>query len=68
MLCLQDSADAKQFKLGECSLQFENVTFGYTAATPVLKNVNFKIEGGKTLALVGPTGSGKSTALRLIFR
>ena len=66
--CVQDSPDAKQFKLGDCSLQFDNVSFGYSAASPVLKNVNFKIEGGKTLALVGSTGSGKSTALRLIFR
>lgn len=64
----QDAPDAKQFKLGDCSLQFQNVSFGYTPATLVLKNASFKIEGGKTVALVGPTGSGKSTALRLIFR
>lgn len=35
---------------------------------PVLKDVSFRLEGGQTLALVGATGSGKSTALRLLFR
>lgn len=44
---------------GEVS--FREVTFGYNSAHPILKGVSFSVPGGKTLALVGPTGSGKST-------
>lgn len=66
---LQDLPDAKEFVCSSnCTLEFENVSFGYSPEAPVLRGVSFKLEGGKTLALVGATGSGKSTALRLIFR
>ena len=54
--------------VGDCSLEFDHVSFGYSPDAPVLRDVSFKLDGGKTLALVGATGSGKSTALRLIFR
>jgi ABC-type multidrug transport system fused ATPase/permease subunit len=66
--CQQDEEGAKEFKLGDCALEFDDVSFSYSPTAPVLRNVSFKLEGGKTLALVGPTGSGKSTALRLLFR
>jgi ABC-type multidrug transport system fused ATPase/permease subunit len=49
-------------------LEFHGVSFEYSPGTVVLSNLNFRAEGGKTLALVGETGSGKSTILRLIFR
>ncbi len=42
-------------------MSFENVVFGYSPTNPILKGVSFTIGGGKTLALVGATGSGKST-------
>jgi ATP-binding cassette, subfamily B, multidrug efflux pump len=50
------------------TIQFNNVSFGYTAETEVLKNITFDIEAGKTLALVGSTGSGKTTIISLLNR
>lgn len=47
---------------------FENVTFGYAPERPVLHDVTFKIPAGKTFALVGATGSGKSSTLSLLAR
>jgi ATP-binding cassette, subfamily B, bacterial len=49
-------------------VEFENVTFGYDAARPVLRDVSFKVRAGQTIALVGPTGAGKTTLLSLIPR
>lgn len=54
------------------SLSFEDVTFAYTDgdvdASPVLKNVTFNVPAGQTVGLLGRTGSGKSTLIRLLFR
>ncbi|BCM17581.1 ABC transporter ATP-binding protein [Mesorhizobium sp. J8] len=50
------------------SIEFRNVTFGYDPKHPVLKNVSFKVKPGETVALVGPTGSGKSSAMALVHR
>ncbi|KAG0323218.1 Homocysteine S-methyltransferase 1 [Dissophora globulifera] len=47
---------------------FENVSFQYDTRQKGLQNVSFTVPKGKTVALVGPTGSGKSTILRLLFR
>ena len=47
---------------------FKNVTFGYDPTITVLKNVSFKAEAGQSIALVGPTGAGKSTIVNLISR
>lgn len=47
---------------------FENVTFAYRPDVPVLKNVSFRAEAGSTVALVGPTGAGKTTIVNLINR
>ena len=49
-------------------LEFRNVHFGYTADHEILHNVNFKLQPGKTYALVGPTGGGKTTTASLIAR
>ena len=49
-------------------IAFSNVTFGYNPDTPVLKNINFKVEPGQTVALVGMTGSGKTTITKLLSR
>ncbi|MFL2527035.1 MAG: ABC transporter ATP-binding protein [Candidatus Azotimanducaceae bacterium] len=47
---------------------FNSVNFSYDEDTPVLKDVSFKINPGEKLAIVGPTGSGKSTLIRLLSR
>lgn len=47
---------------------FDQVRFGYNPDRPILKDVSFTIPAGKTVGIVGPTGSGKSTIARLLFR
>jgi ATP-binding cassette subfamily B protein len=49
-------------------VMFENVTFGYDPDIPVVKNVSFRLEESKKLAIVGPTGAGKSTMINLLAR
>jgi ABC-type transport system involved in Fe-S cluster assembly fused permease/ATPase subunit len=49
-------------------IRFEDVTFHYDANRPILKGVSFEVPAGKTVAIVGPTGAGKSTISRLLFR
>ncbi len=49
-------------------LRFEHVEFGYRADHPILKGVDFAVPAGAKLAIVGPTGAGKSTISRLLFR
>jgi ATP-binding cassette, subfamily B, bacterial len=49
-------------------ISFENVTFGYDASQPVLKNINLHVAAGKKIAIVGPTGAGKSTLVSLLPR
>jgi ATP-binding cassette subfamily B protein len=50
------------------SVEFRNVTFGYRPGQPILKNVSFTVKPGETVALVGPTGSGKTSAMALVHR
>jgi glucan exporter ATP-binding protein len=47
---------------------FENVSFGYDVSHTALKHLNFRVRAGGTVALVGPTGAGKTTALSLLYR
>jgi ABC-type multidrug transport system fused ATPase/permease subunit len=49
-------------------IAFENIAFGYDPAVPVLKDITFAISPGQMVGIVGPTGSGKSTVVRLIPR
>lgn len=64
--------DDEQVKWGikniEGEIEFRNLNFDYPDGTPVLKDINLKIERGMTLAIVGGTGSGKSTLVNLIPR
>ena len=64
-----DAPDAKAL-LGDMdgSVEFRDVVFGYNPNHPVLKNVSFKVNPGETVALIGPTGSGKSSSMALIHR
>ncbi|OAQ34666.1 hypothetical protein K457DRAFT_28061 [Linnemannia elongata AG-77] len=65
---IQDLPLAKPLTMTGGEVVFENVSFGYNPQNPNLKAVSFKIPHGKKLALVGPSGGGKSTILRLLFR
>lgn len=65
---VMDKNGAVDFKPSKGEVEFKNVSFFYDKDRQILKNVNFKIEEGKTLAVVGPSGSGKSTLARLLFR
>lgn len=63
-----DSPNAKPLPSSNGQLEFRNVNFSYNEKRPVLKNVSFTVKPGTTTALVGETGSGKSTCMKLIFR
>ncbi|KAH7403640.1 hypothetical protein BKA64DRAFT_574026, partial [Cadophora sp. MPI-SDFR-AT-0126] len=63
-----DAPDAKPLKLGDGLVKFENVSFAYDERKPTLTDVSFIVPSGKTVALVGETGGGKSTILKLIDR
>jgi ATP-binding cassette subfamily B multidrug efflux pump len=49
-------------------VEFRDVTFGYDPSTPVVKSISFKLDNSKKLAIVGPTGAGKSTIINLLAR
>ncbi len=65
---IKDKPDAKPLPPIEGRVDFENVTFSYDREKIVLKDVNFTVTPGQTIALVGPTGAGKSTVVNLISR
>ncbi|TWF54439.1 ABC transporter ATP-binding protein [Neorhizobium alkalisoli] len=66
---IQDAPDAKTLSPDmDGSVEFRDVVFGYNPKHPVLKHVSFKVNPGETVALVGPTGSGKSSCMSLIHR
>lgn len=58
----------EQLVVSEGKVSFDHVTFGYDPKQIVLEDINFEVPAGKTLALVGHTGSGKSSILNLLFR
>lgn len=64
----QDSPDAIDLENVRGEIVFDNVSFGYNESKNVLSNLSFKLEEGKTLALVGPSGGGKTTICHLIPR
>nr|XP_045600153.1 ATP-binding cassette sub-family B member 6-like [Procambarus clarkii] len=63
-----DKRNAQELMVPQGRIEFKNVSFHYSPERPILKNVSFVVEPGKTVAVVGPTGSGKSTIMRLLFR
>ena len=66
---IADEPGAQPIKIDASpAVRFENVSFAYEAARPILKNVSFEIPPGKTVAVVGSSGAGKSTLARLLFR
>jgi ABC-type multidrug transport system fused ATPase/permease subunit len=63
-----EKADAKPLPAGPGEIVFENATFGYSPDKPVLHDISFRIRGGGVVAIVGPTGSGKTTLVNLLAR
>ncbi len=65
---VKDAEDAVEMKPIEGAVSFENVTFAYEEGKNVLHNVSFTVNPGESVALVGPTGAGKSTIVSLLSR
>ena len=65
---IKDSPDAKEVSYVKGKIDFENVSFDYGNGVPVLENINLHIVPGGSLALVGPSGGGKTTMCQLIPR
>ena len=65
---IENAADARDIGTVDGALTFENVSFHYSNKIPVLKNISFSCKPGDMVALVGPTGVGKTTTTQLISR
>lgn len=63
-----DRPGAPALAVSDGAVSFEAVSFGYDPRRPILKGVSFTVQPGQTVAIVGPTGAGKSTISRLLFR
>ena len=63
-----DAEDAPALVEGRGVIEFENVSFSYTPERPLIKDLSFRVEPGQTVAIVGPTGAGKTTLVNLIMR
>ena len=65
---IQDAPDARTLVKGRGEIRFENLWFSYPGTAAVLRGITLRVEAGKTYALVGASGAGKSTMLSLILR
>jgi ATP-binding cassette subfamily B protein len=65
---IPDAADAQPLESIQGEVHFENVNFGYSPDVPVIKNMTLEAKAGQTIALVGPTGAGKTTIINLLTR
>lgn len=65
---IQDSPNAVEIRNPKGEIEFESVSFSYNDDNTILSNINLKIEAGKNIALVGPSGGGKTTFCSLIPR
>ena len=63
-----DAPNAQPLAVDGAVVEFRNVSFAYSPARPILKDVSFTVPAGKSVAIVGPSGAGKSTISRLLFR
>jgi len=65
---VRDEANAIPFDQIEGRVRFENVDFGYLPGVPIIKHMTLEAKAGQTVALVGPTGAGKTTVVNLLGR
>jgi ATP-binding cassette subfamily B protein len=65
---IQDAPDAIALEDGEGRVEYDNVSFAYEDEDPILSDIDFTVEPGETVGLVGPTGAGKTTILKLLLR
>ncbi|MGD0463287.1 MAG: ABC transporter ATP-binding protein [Tepidisphaeraceae bacterium] len=65
---VQDRPGARKLPAGPGTVTFDSVSFGYDPSKPALRDVSFGIKGGSVVAIVGPTGAGKTTLVNLIAR
>ncbi|ELZ23316.1 ABC transporter [Haloterrigena salina JCM 13891] len=63
-----ENPNATDLEVTEGRVSYDDVTFGYDDEETIVEDVDFTVAGGETLALVGPTGAGKSTVLKLLLR
>ena len=65
---IKDAPDAKELPPIRGMVEFKDVVFAYDEGRPILNNMNFAVRPGESIALVGPTGAGKTTVINLISR
>jgi ATP-binding cassette subfamily B protein len=65
---IKDRPGATALDVDKGAIHFDNVSFAYEPARPILKDISFEVPAGRTVAIVGPSGAGKSTISRLLFR
>jgi ATP-binding cassette subfamily B multidrug efflux pump len=65
---IPDSTDAKVIEFPRGEVRFEQVDFSYTEEVPLIEDMNLDVKQGQTVAIVGPTGAGKTTLVNLLMR
>lgn len=65
---IQDAPDAQPLPKGQGAVEFQGVSFSYLPEEPILQNLSFSVSPGQMIAIVGPTGVGKTTVLSLLER
>lgn len=64
----ENAADAKTLNQVEGRVRFEDVSFSYTSEVPLIEHMNLEVKPGQRMAIVGPTGCGKTTVINLLMR